>query len=76
MFTDGNPLLFIAKNNYLSFVLIYLKEIFGSSNLLLALNQGCQTYGPRAGSGPLDGLIRPGLVENKFMRMSKKKVSL
>ena len=27
----------------------------------LGLEQGCQTYGPRAGSGPLDGLIRPGL---------------
>ena len=36
------------------------------------LGQGCQTYGPRAGSGPLDGLIRPGLVENKFEDVKKK----
>ena len=31
---------------------------------------GCQTYGPWAGSGPLDGLIRPGLVENKSLAHS------
>ena len=25
------------------------------------LDQACQTYGPRAGTGPLDDLIRPGI---------------
>uniref|UniRef100_A0A8B9RMU5 Family with sequence similarity 120C n=1 Tax=Astyanax mexicanus TaxID=7994 RepID=A0A8B9RMU5_ASTMX len=28
---------------------------------LLTLKQACQTYGPRAGPGPLDDLIRPGI---------------
>ena len=33
---------------------------FMSHNIgLLVLNQGCQRYGPRAGSGPPAGFIRP-----------------
>ena len=27
--------------------------------VVITLEQGCQTYGPRAGSGPPDGMIRP-----------------
>lgn len=47
--------------------------IFCTQEHLVGLEQGCQTHGMGAGSGPSDGFIRPSREEKKITRMFKKK---